>query len=162
MFDLAWTEMLVIAVITILVVGPKDLPKVMRGIGNIMGKAKSFSAKFRGDIDALARETEMDDLRKQARAYQDRFRQQQMALEQDFLDPTTGARRSAAKPAAPATPSAAPGDSASPQAAPVPDPKPATATPASVAPTPADAPAVNERPAPASDTPGGESGNGQA
>lgn len=157
MFDLAWTEMLVIAVITILVVGPKDLPKVMRSIGAIINKARSFSAKFQSDIDALARETEIDDLRKQARAYQDRFRQQQMALEQDFLDPATGAQRSAAKPPPAATASSASVDSASPQAAPAPDPKP---VPASV--TPADTPAVNEKPAPVSGAASGEGGNGQA
>ncbi len=155
MFDIAWTEMLVIAVITILVVGPKDLPKVMRGIGNIMGKARGFADKFRSDIDALARETEMDDLRKQARAYQDRFRQQQMALEQDFLDPTTGARRTAAtgKP-----PSAAPAESASPRPDPAPEPSPESA---SAGPSADDGTTVGDRPtASPSAGVGSEHGNG--
>lgn len=67
MFDIAWTEMLVIAVVTIVVVGPRDLPKVMRSVGSMVSKARALAGKFQSDMDQLARETELDDLRREAR-----------------------------------------------------------------------------------------------
>lgn len=89
MFDVAWTEMLVIALITIVVVGPRDLPKVMKAIASFVAKVRSFSAKFQADMDALARETELEDLRKQARAYQATLQNPTRAIDQ-LIDPETG------------------------------------------------------------------------
>jgi len=91
MFDIAWTEMLVLAVIIIVVVGPRDLPKVMRAIGGFMRKARALASQFQSDMDQLARESEIDELRKQARAYQDKFRQPMRELDK-LVDPTTGER----------------------------------------------------------------------
>jgi len=89
MFDIAWTEMLVLAIIIIVVVGPRDLPKVMRTIGGFMRKARALAGQFQSDMDQLAREAEIDELRKQARAYQDKFRQPVRELDK-LVDPTTG------------------------------------------------------------------------
>ncbi len=89
MFDIAWTEMLVIALITIVVVGPRDLPKVMKTIASFVAKVRSFSNKFQADMDALARETELDDLRKQAKAYQATLQNPTRAIDQ-LIDPETG------------------------------------------------------------------------
>ncbi|GER06325.1 Sec-independent protein translocase protein TatB [Iodidimonas muriae] len=89
MFDIAWTEMLVIAVVTIVVVGPKDLPKVMKAVGGFIAKARSLAGKFQSDMDALARETELDELRKQARAYQATLLDPKREL-QKMIDPSTG------------------------------------------------------------------------
>lgn len=91
MFDIAWTEMLVLAIIIIVVVGPRDLPKVMRAIGGFMRKARALAGQFQSDMDQLAREAEIDDLRKQARAYQDKFRQPMREFDK-LVDPTTGER----------------------------------------------------------------------
>ncbi|WP_281301478.1 MULTISPECIES: Sec-independent protein translocase protein TatB [unclassified Iodidimonas] len=89
MFDIAWTEMLVIAVVAVIVVGPRDLPKVMKAVGQMMSKARSLAGKFQSDMDALARETELEDLRKKARAYQATMKDPKRELTR-LIDPTTG------------------------------------------------------------------------
>lgn len=124
MLDIAWTEMLVIVVVTILVVGPKDLPKVLKAVGGLIGKARSFAARFQSDLDALARESELDDLRKQARAYQAKLMDPKGEIGR-MMDPTTGvptapdisADATGSPPASAATP-AAPGESEDKAAAP--------------------------------------------
>ncbi len=68
MFDIAWTEMLVIAIVTIVVVGPRDLPKVMKTIASVVARARAFASKFQADMDELAREAELEELRAQAKA----------------------------------------------------------------------------------------------
>ncbi len=68
MFDIAWSEMLVLIVIAIVVIGPKDLPKVMRSVGGWMRKARALASEFRFSMDELARETELDEIRKNAAA----------------------------------------------------------------------------------------------
>jgi sec-independent protein translocase protein TatB len=65
MFDIAWTEMLFIAALTILVVGPKDLPKVMRGIGNFIRKIRGMAGDFMDGVDDLARENDLEDVTRQ-------------------------------------------------------------------------------------------------
>lgn len=68
MFDIAWTEMLLVAVIAMVVVGPRDLPKVMRTVGSWVRKARGLAREFQGGIEQIARETELDELRKGADA----------------------------------------------------------------------------------------------
>ncbi len=70
MFDLAWSEILVIAVVAILVVGPKDLPKMMRTAGQWMGKARRMAAHFQAGVDEMIRQSELEDLRKDLHALQ--------------------------------------------------------------------------------------------
>ena len=62
MFDIAWSEMLLIAVIAIIVVGPKDLPKLMAGIGRMMGKLRRMAREFQGGMAQLVRESEIDEI----------------------------------------------------------------------------------------------------
>lgn len=64
MFDLAWGEILIIAVVAILVVGPKDLPRLMKGIGEWVGKARRMAAHFQSGVDEMIRQAELEDLRK--------------------------------------------------------------------------------------------------
>ena len=64
MFDLAWSELLVIAVVAILVVGPKDLPRLMRTVGQWVGKARRMAAHFQSGVDEMIRQAELEDLRK--------------------------------------------------------------------------------------------------
>ncbi len=58
-------ELILIAVIALVVVGPKDLPRMMRQAGRMVAKAKSMAAEFTSAFDQMARETEMEDLRKE-------------------------------------------------------------------------------------------------
>ena len=64
MFDIGWSELLVIAVVAIIVIGPKDLPRVMRTIGHYAGKLRRAAADFQRQFDEAMRETEIDEVRK--------------------------------------------------------------------------------------------------
>jgi sec-independent protein translocase protein TatB len=63
MFDIAWTELLLIAVVAVVVVGPKDLPKLMRTVGQWMGRARTMADQFRRSFDDMARQAELEELR---------------------------------------------------------------------------------------------------
>jgi sec-independent protein translocase protein TatB len=65
MFDLSWTELLVIAVVAIIVVGPKDLPRALRAVGRWTGKAKRMARDFRRQFDEALREAELDTIKKE-------------------------------------------------------------------------------------------------
>ncbi len=71
MFDIAWSELGVIAVVALIVIGPKDLPKVLRTIGQWTAKARSMAREFQSGIDDMVRETELDELRKAAKQVSD-------------------------------------------------------------------------------------------
>ncbi|VAW17445.1 Twin-arginine translocation protein TatB [hydrothermal vent metagenome] len=64
MFDVGWTEMLVISVIALLVVGPKDLPRMLRTLGQYIGKAKRMAGDFRSQFDDAVRDADLDEVRK--------------------------------------------------------------------------------------------------
>ena len=65
MFDLSWTELLVIAVVAIIVVGPKDLPRALRAIGRWTGKAKRVARDFQSQFNEALREAELDTVKKE-------------------------------------------------------------------------------------------------
>src|ERR1700744_5529026 len=62
------TEFIFLALIALIVVGPKDLPVLMRKVGQWVGKMRGLAAEFRSSFDELARQSELDDLRKEAEA----------------------------------------------------------------------------------------------
>lgn len=64
MFDVAPTELLLLAVVALLVIGPKDLPKAMRVVGNWIGRAKGMARHFRSGVDAMIRESEIQEMEK--------------------------------------------------------------------------------------------------
>jgi len=66
MFDIGWSELLVIGVVALVVIGPKDLPKVLRGLGSIMSKVRSLAAEFQGQFQDAIREAELAELKKDA------------------------------------------------------------------------------------------------
>lgn len=63
MFDIGWTEILVIAVVAIIVVGPKDLPRMLRSLGRYAGQLKRTAGEFRSQFDEAVRDSELDELR---------------------------------------------------------------------------------------------------
>jgi sec-independent protein translocase protein TatB len=65
MFDIAWSEMLVIGAVALVVIGPKDLPKALRSVGEAVGKIKRMAAEFQGQFNDAMREAELHDLKKQ-------------------------------------------------------------------------------------------------
>ena len=64
MFDIGWSELLVIAVVAIIVIGPKDLPRVMRTVGHYAGKLRRAAADFQRQFEEAMRESEIDEVRK--------------------------------------------------------------------------------------------------
>lgn len=69
MFDVAPTEMLVVAIIALLVIGPKDLPKAMRFVGKWVGKARGMARHFRSGLDTMMRESELEEMEAKWRAH---------------------------------------------------------------------------------------------
>ncbi|MDB5457327.1 MAG: preprotein translocase subunit TatB [Caulobacter sp.] len=66
--DIGGTELLVIAAVALIVVGPKDLPVLLRKLGQFVGKIRGMAAEFRSSFDEMARQSELDDLRKEVEA----------------------------------------------------------------------------------------------
>ena len=64
MFDIGWSELLVIAVVAIVVVGPKDLPKLMRSFGHYAGKLRRAASDFQRQFEEAMRESELEEVRK--------------------------------------------------------------------------------------------------
>ena len=62
------TELLVIAAIALIVVGPKDLPIMMRKLGQFLGRMRAMASDFRASFDDLARQAELDELRREVEA----------------------------------------------------------------------------------------------
>jgi len=63
MFDIAWSELFVIIIVALVVVGPKDLPKLMRTVGQWAGRARAMADQFRRSFDDMARQSELEELR---------------------------------------------------------------------------------------------------
>jgi len=64
MFDIGWGEMVVIGVVALVVIGPKELPGVLRAVGQMVGKARRMASEFQGQFNEALREAEMADLKK--------------------------------------------------------------------------------------------------
>lgn len=64
MFDIAPTELLLCAVIALVVIGPKDLPKAMRVLGHWVGRVRGIARQFRAGFDAMVREAELEEMQR--------------------------------------------------------------------------------------------------
>lgn len=64
MLDVGWTEILVIAIVLIIVVGPKDLPQMLRTFGRMMSKMRGMAGDFRQQFDEALREADLEDVKK--------------------------------------------------------------------------------------------------
>src|SRR5215210_6879809 len=65
MFDISWGKLVIIGVVALIVIGPKELPMVLRTVGQWMGKIRRMSSEFQGQFQDAMREAEMADLKKQ-------------------------------------------------------------------------------------------------
>lgn len=65
MFDIAWSELMLIGAVALVVIGPKDLPKAMRTVGAAVGKVRRMASEFQGQFNDAMREAELHDLKKQ-------------------------------------------------------------------------------------------------
>ncbi len=64
MFDIGWSELLIIAVVAIIVVGPRDLPRMLRTVGQSVGKVRRMAGDFRAQFDDALKEADLGDLKK--------------------------------------------------------------------------------------------------
>src|ERR1051326_1022040 len=143
MFDLGWGKIIIIAVIALVVIGPKELPAVLRTVGQWMGKIRRRAAEFEGQFQEAMREAEMADLKKSIDSITDATRgigdplgTVTRNIESAFADKpaTTPTSPTAATAAEPAT-SSAPGTPAGePAAAPTTEPSVAAEPPVTIEP----------------------------
>jgi sec-independent protein translocase protein TatB len=153
MFDIGWSELVVIGVVALIAIGPKELPGVLRTVGQYMGKIRKMAAEFQGQFQEAMREAEMADLKKSMDEMTDAAKgitdfdplgDVRKEVESFTADPlgSSAAASEAASAAAAASPEAAP------EAAPV------VISPDAVAPAP-ETPVVSEAPQPAETKPVG-------
>lgn len=101
MFDIGATELLVIAIVAIIVIGPKDMPLALRTAGRWIGKIRRVSAHFRTGIDAMVREAEMEDMEKKWREQNARIMARHPEQEMEPLDPSEALAESRSREAEP-------------------------------------------------------------
>lgn len=73
MFDVAPTELLLVAVVALLVIGPKELPRVLRTVGHWVGKARGVARQFRAGFDEMVRESELKEMEAKWKAENERI-----------------------------------------------------------------------------------------
>src|ERR1043166_9348397 len=130
MFDIGWSELLVIGVVALIAIGPKELPGVLRTVGQWMGKVRRMASEFQGQFQEALREAEMADLKKQV----DEVASTAQSI--SIFDPLESVRKdvesindSLTNPIDPKPADAPPVPEASTASAPPSQPEPATATP---------------------------------
>ncbi len=65
MFDIGWQELFIVAVLGLIVIGPKDLPRALRTMGKWVRKARAMARDFQGGLDDVMREADLDDVKSQ-------------------------------------------------------------------------------------------------
>ncbi len=65
MFDIGWSELVIIGIVALIAIGPKELPGVLRSVGQWVGKIKRMASDFQGQFQEAMREAEVADLKKQ-------------------------------------------------------------------------------------------------
>ncbi|WP_338241103.1 Sec-independent protein translocase protein TatB [Aurantiacibacter hainanensis] len=88
MFDIGATELLLIVVVAILVIGPKDMPLAMRTAGRWIGKIRKISGHFRTGLDAMVREAEMEDMEKKWKAQNEKIMREHPEGVPSQMEPT--------------------------------------------------------------------------
>jgi sec-independent protein translocase protein TatB len=73
MFDIASSEFLLVMLVALVVIGPKDLPRVLSAVGKWVAKARGVAAQFRSGFDEMVRESELADLEKKWKAENERI-----------------------------------------------------------------------------------------
>jgi sec-independent protein translocase protein TatB len=167
MFDISWGKLVIIGVVALIVIGPKELPAVLRQLGQWMTKIRRMAAEFQGQFNEAMREAEMTDLKKQfdetTSAVKSTFDTSEIKneLEKMIQDPAATPSSAATPPSDPTAPAPVAPEPAVDLAVPMPElpPPPESKDFAEAAPTPAASPA----PAPARPSePVPEAGGGKA
>ncbi|WP_445192056.1 Sec-independent protein translocase protein TatB [Sphingomonas sp. Tas61C01] len=90
MFDIAPSELLLVAFVALIVIGPKDLPKALRVVGYWVGKARGVARQFRQGFDSMVREAELEEMEKRWAAENERIMREHPASDGDaVVEPVT-------------------------------------------------------------------------
>ena len=111
MFDIGPMELLLIVIVAVIVIGPKDLPVALRTAGRWIAKIRKVSGHFRAGLDAMVREAEMEDMEKKWRDQNDKIMREHPADAPPEMEPT-GAYPSPPPPPQSSTPATTPPASA--------------------------------------------------
>ena len=118
MFDLGATELLLIVIVAVLVIGPKDMPLALRTAGRWIGKMRRVSSHFRTGLDAMVREAEMEEMEKKWQAQNEKVMRQHPEGAPAEMEPTGALppprKNAASQPAADEKPSGGSADSQAP------------------------------------------------
>jgi sec-independent protein translocase protein TatB len=71
MLDMSWGEVMVIGAVALIVIGPKDLPRALRTVGQVTGKLRRMAAEFQGQFNEAMREADLEDVKKQLQGVND-------------------------------------------------------------------------------------------
>ena len=118
MFDIGPTELLLIVVVAVVVIGPKDLPLALRSAGRWIGKLRKMSGHFRSGIDAMVREAELEEMEKKWKAQNEKIMREHPTGGPTEMEPTgawpakpaASSAEAALIPAAPVISAGAPGE----------------------------------------------------
>jgi sec-independent protein translocase protein TatB len=92
MFDIAPTELLIVGLVALVVIGPKDLPRVLRTVGQWVGRRRGMARHFRSGIDTMIREAELDEMDQKWKAENERImREHPMLPDHGPLEPPAAA-----------------------------------------------------------------------
>ncbi|MFA5957841.1 Sec-independent protein translocase protein TatB [Hyphomicrobium sp.] len=103
MFDISWSELLILGIVTLVFVGPKELPVFLRTLGRYAGMARRHANEFKAQFDAAMREAELDSMRKEVAQMQSSINSEVMKVKS-----TIDEAGAAAKIEPPVTPSSVP------------------------------------------------------
>lgn len=137
MLDIGGLELLVIAVVLIVVVGPKDLPRMLRTFGRVTGQMRRMAGDFRRQLDDALKEAELDELRKTAQDVRDLDPRKDVKAAMNPLRAVGDEIRSSLKAAAQAPEPKVPSADEGAVPATSPTPRPMSSNPAAVPATPA-------------------------
>lgn len=87
MFDIGWSELLALVVIAIVFVGPKDLPRMMRTAGQYVAKVRAMAREFQTSFEDIARETELEELRKEVSSLRSHVTEPMRSLQREIDKP---------------------------------------------------------------------------
>jgi sec-independent protein translocase protein TatB len=132
MMDIGSTELLMIIIVAIVVIGPKDLPRALYKVGQVIGKAKGVARHFRTGIDAMVREVELEEMEKKWKADNERIMREYASAQPAPAQPAPATP----SPAAPVPPATATSDDPPPVMQPLAGHAPRQDEPALVAPAP--------------------------
>ncbi|HEX3945477.1 MAG TPA: Sec-independent protein translocase protein TatB [Rhizomicrobium sp.] len=97
MIDLSWSHILIVLVVALVVVGPKDLPRLMHMVGRWLAKARAMADQFKKSFDEMSRQAELDELRTELQAL--RNERPFAAIEQSLHEPVMPSDAAAKGPA---------------------------------------------------------------